>query len=84
MYSSRDGKCGQEERKNLPQYVMYIVLDDKGNIDVSSMGFNTATKSVKSSRRGIIKQNDQWNSDDDNSLDSANTAFINKAEATTK
>ena len=84
-YYARDDECGQEERKNLPQYVMHIVLDDKENDDASSMGFSTATKSVFSNRRGILRKvNNQGNSDEDDSLDSLNTAFTNKSGATSR
>ena len=77
-YYDRDDDCRNEERKNLPAYVMHIVLDDKENDDASSMGFSTATKSVYSKRRGILKRSNQGNSDDDDSLESTTTAFTNK------
>ena len=78
-YYAGDDDCGQEERKNLPQYVMHIVLDDKENDDASSMGFSNATKSVASNRKGILKHINQGNSDDDDSLESTTTAFTNKS-----
>ena len=53
--------------------------------DASSMGFSTATKSVFSNRRGILRKvNNQGNSDEDDSLDSVNTAFTNKSGATSR
>ena len=77
-YYEREDECGEEERKKLPEYVMHIVLEDKENDDASSMGFSAAAKSVGSTRKGILKRSNAGNSDDDNSLDSANTAFTNK------
>ena len=78
-YYDREDDCGDEERKNLPDYVMHIVLEDKENDDASSMGFSTATKSVGSTRRGILKRINAGNSDDDDSVESTNTAFTNKS-----
>ena len=79
-----DDDCGQEERKHLPPYAMHIVLDDKENDDASSMGFSTATKSILSNRKGILKRSNQGNSDEDDSLESVNTAFTNKTGATAR
>ena len=81
MYYAGNDDCGQEERRNLPPYIMHIVLDDKENDDASSMGFSTATKSVGSNRRGILKHSNQGNSDEKDSLDSLNTVFMNKTGA---
>ena len=83
-YYAGDDDYGQEERKTLPQYVMHIVLDDKENDDASSMGFSTATKSVGSNRKGILKRNNFEPSDDDDSSESAITSFTKKSGATTR
>ena len=77
-YYEQDDECGEEERKKLPEYVMHLVMEDKENDDASSMGFSTASKSVGSIRRGILRRSNVGNSEDDDSLDSANTAFTNK------
>ena len=77
-YYEREDDCGNEERKNLPQYVMHIVLDDKENDDASSMGFSTATKSIGSTKKGILKKSNAGNSDEDDSVESTTSAFTNK------
>ena len=77
-YYEREDDCGDVERKNLPSYIMQIVLDDKENDDASSVGFSTATKSVGSKRRGILRRSNLGNSDDDDSMESTTTAFTNK------
>jgi hypothetical protein len=76
-FYDRDDDCGDEERKKLPTYVMHIVLEDKENDDASSMGFSTATRSVGSARRGILKRVN-GERDDDESSDSLQTDFTNK------
>ena len=78
-YYDREDDCGNEERRNLPPYAMHIVLDDKENDDASSMGFSTATKSVGSTKKGILKRSNVGMSDDDDSMESTNTAFTNKS-----
>ena len=83
-YYERDDDCGNEERKNLPSYVMHIVLDNKENDDASSMGFSNATKSISSRRKGILKRNNHANSDEEDSLESTTTAFTNKTGFTAR
>ena len=48
------------------------------------MGFSTATKSVSSNRKGILKRNNFETSDDDNSSESAITSFTKKSGATAR
>ena len=83
-YYERDEDCGKEERKNLPQYVMHIVLGDKENDDTSSMGFSMATKSIRNTQKGILRQSNTGNSGDDESIESTNTAFTNKSGVTAR
>jgi hypothetical protein len=83
-YYDREDKCGEQERKKLPEYVMHIVMEDKENDDASSMGFSVATKSIGSNRRGILKRSNVGNSEDEDSLDSTNTAFTHKTGFTNR